>query len=385
MDTLKKGLKDRQFLYKVEKELILFVKDISKESFQITDNCPYHRMLIHKMADYFQLEHGVDQAHTSVIMTKNLNVRLPEESLKDIIKKDQRETGNVPKKSILKRDSASLDDSPSSSFDKDKSPDNSLLNGGSSLSTDSSRSRSLEEREENYEKVRARIFNQDSNEANKVDDTVDTNDSKDSIAVDENDKLDVDVSGQTSTNEIDDVKQQQSVSSPPNGSQKNNCDTGSNDDNSKQSSHPSHITSNKLVEDQSNRTRSQYNKGRNYNRNKSYYHPSNDHQHHMAPQSFPPYYQQQQQSYRPSNRFPSLNNPNSTHHQQQQHRFPYRPNDHRFPSNHQKAFNPHNPRLQSSRPGGGSNFNRMSAPPPSIIEQQNSPYVMLYPTVVNHG
>ena len=113
-------------------------------------------MLIHKVAAYFGLEHNVDHTHSAIIVTKTKTTRIPEIKLKDLIKDD--ESTDEPKKLILKRDSTSLEDSSSSSFDKDKSPD-SHLNG--SLS-DSSRSRSLEEREEHYERVRARIFSEDS-------------------------------------------------------------------------------------------------------------------------------------------------------------------------------------------------------------------------------
>ncbi|OTF77673.1 r3H domain-containing protein 2-like protein [Euroglyphus maynei] len=167
-ETLKKSLKDRQFLYKIEQDLAQFLKDSTRDTLKIQQASSYNRMLIHKTADYYQLEHSVDQAHSSVILSKNSNTRQPDESFKEMINKDQQDETNGQKKSILKRDSTSLDDSPGSSFDKDKSPDNSLLLNGSSVVagvvtgslSDSSRSRSLEEREENYEKVRARIFSQ---------------------------------------------------------------------------------------------------------------------------------------------------------------------------------------------------------------------------------
>nr|XP_046917622.1 R3H domain-containing protein 2-like isoform X1 [Dermatophagoides farinae] len=169
-ETLKKGIKDRQFLYKLEQDLAQFLKDTTRDTLKILQASSYNRMLIHKTADYYQLEHAVDHSHTSVVLTKNSNTRQPDELFKEMMAKDQREETNGQKKSILKRDSTSLDDSPGSSFDKDKSPDNSLLlngggnsgggGGGTGSLSDSSRSRSLEEREENYEKVRARIFSQ---------------------------------------------------------------------------------------------------------------------------------------------------------------------------------------------------------------------------------
>lgn len=156
-ESLKKSQKDRMYLLRIEQEIIQLIKDSSKESHKINASSSYNRMLIHRVAAYFGLEHTVDHTHTSVIVTKTKGAHIPELKLKELIKDD--ESTDEPKKLILKRDSTSLEDSSGSSFDKDRSPE-SHLNG--SLS-DSSRSRSLEEREENYERVRARIFNNSNN------------------------------------------------------------------------------------------------------------------------------------------------------------------------------------------------------------------------------
>lgn len=156
-ESLKKSQKDRMYLLRIEQEILQLIKDSSKESHKINASSSYNRMLIHRVAAYFGLEHTVDHTHTSVIVTKTKGAHIPELKLKELIKDD--ESTDEPKKLILKRDSTSLEDSSGSSFDKDRSPE-SHLNG--SLS-DSSRSRSLEEREENYERVRARIFNNSNN------------------------------------------------------------------------------------------------------------------------------------------------------------------------------------------------------------------------------
>lgn len=152
-ESLKKSQKDRMYMLRIEQEIIQLIKDSSRESHKFSSGSSYNRMLIHRVAAYFGLEHNVDHTHTSVIVTKTKNAHIPELKLKELIKDD--ESTDEPKKLILKRDSTSLEDSSGSSFDKDRSPE-SHLNGSFS---DSSRSRSLEEREENYERVRARIFN----------------------------------------------------------------------------------------------------------------------------------------------------------------------------------------------------------------------------------
>lgn len=157
-ESLKKNQKDRMFIFRIEQEIIQLIKDSTKESHKFTASSSYNRMLIHRVAAYFGLEHQVDHTHgpTSVVVTKTASTHIPDLKLKELIKDD--ESTDEPKKLILKRDSTSFEDSSGSSFDKDRSPE-SHLNG--SLS-DSSRSRSLEEREENYERVRARIFNNSS-------------------------------------------------------------------------------------------------------------------------------------------------------------------------------------------------------------------------------
>lgn len=153
---MKKSPKDRIFLLRVEQELINFMKDANREESRLSAPSSYNRMLVHRMATYFGLEHNVDASHSSVIITKKDKSKMPETRLKECIKDD--ESLEEPKKLILKRDSSSMEDSSSGSFEKDKSPD---LQVNGSLS-DSSRSRSLEEREEHYERVRARIFSDNS-------------------------------------------------------------------------------------------------------------------------------------------------------------------------------------------------------------------------------
>lgn len=117
-------------------------------------------MLIHKAADYFQVDHNVDPSRSAIIVTKNSQTKLPKESFKQLILQTSEDYKFSPKKSILKRDSNSFEDSSSStSFEKDKSPDDSNLIAAQKHSF---KSRSLEEREQHYEKVRARIFNEKS-------------------------------------------------------------------------------------------------------------------------------------------------------------------------------------------------------------------------------
>ncbi|XP_077562395.1 uncharacterized protein LOC144178422 isoform X3 [Haemaphysalis longicornis] len=145
VDTLHKNHKDRVMMLKIEQDLLSLVKDNKRQSFKFAQMSSYHRMLVHRVAAYFGLDHNVDQAGTAVIVSKTRNTRLPDVRFKDQIRDDL--LSEEPKKLILKRDSASFEDGK-------ESPER-------QLSLDSRRSKSIEEREEEYEKARARIFNQD--------------------------------------------------------------------------------------------------------------------------------------------------------------------------------------------------------------------------------
>ncbi|KAL3220987.1 hypothetical protein MRX96_050297 [Rhipicephalus microplus] len=145
VDTLHKNHKDRVMMLKIEQDLLSLVKDNKRQSFKFAQMSSYHRMLVHRVAAYFGLDHNVDQAGTAVIVSKTRNTRLPDIRFKDQIRDDL--LSEEPKKLILKRDSASFEDGK-------ESPER-------QLSLDSRRSKSIEEREEEYEKARARIFNQD--------------------------------------------------------------------------------------------------------------------------------------------------------------------------------------------------------------------------------
>ncbi|XP_031969574.1 R3H domain-containing protein 1 isoform X10 [Corvus moneduloides] len=105
----------------------------------------YHRMLLHRVAAYFGLEHNVDQSGKSVIVNKTSNTRIPDQKFCEHIKDEK--SDDFQKRYILKRDNSSLD--------KDDNQVRIRLK-------DDRRSKSIEEREEEYQRARERIFAQDS-------------------------------------------------------------------------------------------------------------------------------------------------------------------------------------------------------------------------------
>lgn len=110
----------------------------------------YQRMLVHRCAAYFGMDHNIESSGKCVVVNKTKNTRIPEIEFKEHIKEDIVFT-EEPRRSILKRDSNSMEDY---GF---KSPDR-------QYSLESRRSKSFEEREEEYEKVRRRIFNREVSE-----------------------------------------------------------------------------------------------------------------------------------------------------------------------------------------------------------------------------
>uniref|UniRef100_A0A8C0JE72 cAMP regulated phosphoprotein 21 n=1 Tax=Chelonoidis abingdonii TaxID=106734 RepID=A0A8C0JE72_CHEAB len=100
-------------------------------------------MLVHRVAAYFGMDHNVDQTGKSVIINKTSNTRIPEQRFSEHLKDEKGEESQ--KRFILKRDNSSID-----------KEDNQVG------SRDDRRSKSIEEREEEYQRVRERIFAQDS-------------------------------------------------------------------------------------------------------------------------------------------------------------------------------------------------------------------------------
>ncbi|XP_011503749.1 PREDICTED: uncharacterized protein LOC105366860 [Ceratosolen solmsi marchali] len=154
-DTINRNQKDRTVLLKIEKDLIDFVKDKQKISHKFPNMSSYNRMLVHRVAAYFGMEHNVDQSGLSVIVTRTKNMRIPETRFKEHIHNDLLLV-EEPRRSILKRDSNSFEDSFNFKFHDRTSGEFCR------------RSKSFEEREEEYERARRRIFKESSSENDEV-------------------------------------------------------------------------------------------------------------------------------------------------------------------------------------------------------------------------
>ncbi|CAH0599918.1 unnamed protein product [Chrysodeixis includens] len=147
-DTLNKNVRDRMALLKIERELHALVNDTGRCIVRFPVMTSYGRMLVHRVAALFQLSHHLDHSNkTCVLVSKSgtCGGRIPCTSFKEwctatFPPSPQRPQPEPPHaKSILKRDTHSLDEA-----------------GGGALAN--TRSKSLEQRERDYERVRRRIF-----------------------------------------------------------------------------------------------------------------------------------------------------------------------------------------------------------------------------------
>ncbi|NXT80272.1 R3HD2 protein, partial [Zapornia atra] len=141
VNTLKKNPRDRMMLLKLEQEILEFISDSNNQFKKFPQMTSYHRMLLHRVAAYFGMDHNVDQTGKAVIINKTSNTRIPEQRFSEHIKDEK--NAEFPQRFILKRDDTSMD--------RDDNQIRLPLQDGR-------RSKSIEEREEEYQRVRERIF-----------------------------------------------------------------------------------------------------------------------------------------------------------------------------------------------------------------------------------
>ncbi|XP_077073278.1 R3H domain-containing protein 1-like isoform X8 [Siphateles boraxobius] len=140
-NTLRNNPRDRMMLLKLEQDILDFISNNECQRRKFPPMTSYHRMLLHRVSAYFGLDHNVDQTGKCVIINKTSNTRIPDQKFSEHIKDDK--TDDFQKRYILKRDNSSVD------------KDDNMMR--MKLKEDR-RSKSIEEREEEYQKVRERIF-----------------------------------------------------------------------------------------------------------------------------------------------------------------------------------------------------------------------------------
>ncbi|ELV10641.1 cAMP-regulated phosphoprotein 21 [Tupaia chinensis] len=107
INTLKNNSRDRMILLKMEQEIIDFIGDNNNHYKKFPQMSSYQRMLVHRVAAYFGLDHNVDQTGKSVIINKTTSTRIPEQRFCEHLKDEKGEESQ--KRFILKRDNSSID------------------------------------------------------------------------------------------------------------------------------------------------------------------------------------------------------------------------------------------------------------------------------------
>ncbi|MEQ2248934.1 R3H domain-containing protein 1 [Ilyodon furcidens] len=144
VNTLKSNPRDRIMLLKLEQDILDFISNNESQKRKFPPMTSYHRMLLHRVAAYFGMDHNVDPSGKSVVINKTINTRIPDQKFSEHIKDDRAD--DFQKRYILKRDNAS--------FDREDSAIRMRLKADK-------RSKSMEEREEEYQRARERIFAHD--------------------------------------------------------------------------------------------------------------------------------------------------------------------------------------------------------------------------------
>ncbi|XP_028404430.1 cAMP-regulated phosphoprotein 21-like [Dendronephthya gigantea] len=139
--------RDKKMLLKLEKDFLGFISDPRKVILQYPPMTSYHRMIVHRVAAYFGLDHNVDSSGKCIIVNKCPNTRYPEHRFSDLVREDSEEDP-LPKLILKRQNSLSDESGPPERH-----------NSHSRRSMEGKKSKSIEEREEEYKKARSRIFN----------------------------------------------------------------------------------------------------------------------------------------------------------------------------------------------------------------------------------
>jgi encore-like protein len=93
------------YLFVMQKIDIYFFS--RRTQFKFPTMSSYQRMLVHRMAALYNMEHNVDPSGTQVVVARTQATKIPELRLRDQIRG---ELEPEPRRSILKRDTNSLED-----------------------------------------------------------------------------------------------------------------------------------------------------------------------------------------------------------------------------------------------------------------------------------
>uniref|UniRef100_A0A672NSQ0 R3H domain containing 2 n=1 Tax=Sinocyclocheilus grahami TaxID=75366 RepID=A0A672NSQ0_SINGR len=129
VNTLKNNPRDRMMLLKLEQDILEFINDENNQYKKFPQMTSYHRMLLHRVAAYFGMDHNVDQTGKAVIINKTSNTRIVFTQLSVCVcsrpaRRGNRESSSrasSSRQSSTDSDMKSLEPRPWSSTDSDSS------------------------------------------------------------------------------------------------------------------------------------------------------------------------------------------------------------------------------------------------------------------------
>ncbi|XP_046652235.1 R3H domain-containing protein 2-like isoform X4 [Daphnia pulicaria] len=143
IETLHRNYKDRMTLLRIEQDMIALVRDTKRTCHRFPAMSSYHRMLVHRVAAYFGMEHNVDQSGNCVVVSKSRHTRLPEVAFKEYVRDDVVLPEEPNRKLNPKRETVSFEEP-----DRHSSNGSNSGGGGNKFTRSTEiRSRSLEERD----------------------------------------------------------------------------------------------------------------------------------------------------------------------------------------------------------------------------------------------
>eukprot|EP00117_Sycon_ciliatum_P018760 scpid40131/ scgid17221/ R3H domain-containing protein 1 len=166
IDTLNQA-KDRLFLLQTEQSILGHLT--SKQHMaplKISTATSYHRMLVHRVAAFFGMDHLTNHSEPGVILQKTAKTRLPAERFKELIQMksgsgegDDSTASAAPTVGISPRVILKRQDAPNASVGAGSGSSSPTANQ-SNQNGDERRPKTIEEREAEYEEHRKRIFSQ---------------------------------------------------------------------------------------------------------------------------------------------------------------------------------------------------------------------------------
>eukprot|EP00698_Gefionella_okellyi_P012190 TRINITY_DN3263_c0_g1_i1.p1 TRINITY_DN3263_c0_g1~~TRINITY_DN3263_c0_g1_i1.p1 ORF type:complete len:766 (-),score=157.67 TRINITY_DN3263_c0_g1_i1:32-2329(-) len=139
--------RDRLLLFKLDAELGAFVEDKIAQRLEFPPMSSYHRLLVHRVAHYFKLDHKVDGSGKKVVLFKTTESAIPVLRIRDLHEQD--DAPIAPKLQLMKR--------------KTEPSQDALFAAAAALQASTqdltaAEEKKFEERLEEYAKARARIF-----------------------------------------------------------------------------------------------------------------------------------------------------------------------------------------------------------------------------------